>query len=168
MASGIRHKGASPAPFVERGGVKFAIMKLLKDRPRHGYDIIRALEQHSMGMYSPSAGAIYPVLQTLEDQKLLSSKAARGKKVYSLTQAGLDFLENNKEEARHHEERWLAQLAAVAGEDGEAWKAIGAARDLMDDLMREVWATANHPAKRQEIRDALEQTVDRLRDIADR
>jgi DNA-binding PadR family transcriptional regulator len=168
MADTTRHKGTSPAPFVERGGVKFAIMKQLTDRPRHGYDIIRALEEHSMGMYSPSAGAIYPVLQSLEDQGLLVSSADGGKKVYSLTRAGLDYLDDNRDEAQRHEARWFAQLTTVAGEDGEAWKAITAARDLVDDLMREVWATANVPDKRQEIREALEETVKRMRDITDR
>jgi DNA-binding PadR family transcriptional regulator len=168
MADMTRHKGTPPAPFVERGGVKFAIMKLLKDRPRHGYDIIRALGEHSMGMYSPSAGAIYPVLQSLDDQGLLVSSAEGGKKVYSLTPAGLDFLVKNKDEAQRHEARWFAQLASVAGEDGEAWKAITAARDLVEDLMSEVWATANVPVKRQEIRAVLEETVKRMRGIADR
>ena len=168
MADVTRHRGTPPAPFLERGGVKFAIMKLLKDRPRHGYDIIRALEEHSMGMYSPSAGAIYPVLQSLEDQGLLAASAEGAKKVYSLTPAGLDFLEVNKPEAQRHEARWFAQLASVAGEDGEAWKAITAARDLVEDLMREVWATANVPDKRQQIRAVLEETVTRMRDIADR
>ena len=74
----------------------------------------------------------------------------------------------NKDEAQRHEARWFAQLATVAGEDGEAWKAITAARDLVEDLMSEVWATANVPGKRQEIRAALEETVKKMREIADR
>lgn len=168
MADMTWHRGAPPAPFFERGGVKFAIMKLLKDRPRHGYDIIRALERHSKGMYSPSAGAIYPVLQALEDQSLVASSAEGGKKVYSLTQAGLDFLEEHRDEAQRHEARWFAQLAAVAGEDGAAWEAITEARDLTEDVMGMVWTTANDPPKRQEIREVLEETVARLRAIADR
>jgi DNA-binding PadR family transcriptional regulator len=168
MAETNRQKGSPPAPFFERGGVKYAIMRLLKDRPRHGYDIIRALEEHSKGMYCPSAGAIYPVLQTLEDQSLVASTAKGGKKVYSLTQAGLDFLEANKEEAQRHEDRWFAQLAAVAGHDGEAWNAITAARDLTEDLMKVVWTTAGDAAKRHEVRALLEETVARLQEIAER
>ncbi len=168
MAEAARHKSSPPAPFFERGGVKFAIMRLLKDRPRHGYDIIRALEQHSKGMYCPSAGAIYPVLQTLEDQGLLAAKAAGGKKVYSVTQAGLDFLEDNKEEAQRHEDRWFAQLAAVEGHDGEAWNAITDARDLTEDIMKAVWVTAADPAKRNEVRAVLDEAVARLTEIAER
>jgi len=66
----------------------------LKDKPRHGYDIIRDLEEQSYGFYKPSPGVIYPTLQMLEEMGYASSAEQEGKKVYSITEEGLKFLEN--------------------------------------------------------------------------
>jgi DNA-binding PadR family transcriptional regulator len=68
------------------------ILDLLKDQPRHGYDIIRALEERSHGFYSPSPGSVYPTLQLLEDQGYVTSTEQDGKKVYAITDAGRAFL----------------------------------------------------------------------------
>src|SRR3712207_5975654 len=57
----------------DRGDLKYVILDLLRARPRHGYDIIRALEDRFRGLYSPSPGSVYPTLQLLEDQGLVSS-----------------------------------------------------------------------------------------------
>lgn len=83
-----------------RGGVKFAILELLTERPRHGYDIMREMEERSGGAYSPSPGVIYPTLQALEDQDYVKSAEQDGKKVYSITESGLAYLEGHKERMR--------------------------------------------------------------------
>jgi DNA-binding PadR family transcriptional regulator len=75
-----------------RGDLKYVILDLLKDQPRHGYDIIRALEERSHGFYSPSPGSVYPTLQLLEDQGYVTSTEQDGKKVYAITDAGRSFL----------------------------------------------------------------------------
>jgi DNA-binding PadR family transcriptional regulator len=80
-----------------RGRVKFAILELLKEKPRHGYDIIREMEERSGGVYSPSPGVIYPTLQALEDQDFVTSTEQDGKKVYSITEAGLAYLQGHAE-----------------------------------------------------------------------
>jgi len=67
---------------------------LLKDKPRHGYDIIRELEELSYGFYKPSPGVIYPTLQMLQEMGYASSTEQEGKRVYSITEEGLKFLEN--------------------------------------------------------------------------
>jgi len=88
-----------------RGNVKFAILDMLKEKPRHGYDIIREMEERSGGAYSPSPGVIYPTLQALEDQDLVKSVEQDGKKVYSITEAGLAYLQGQQEARRgqgHH------------------------------------------------------------------
>jgi DNA-binding PadR family transcriptional regulator len=159
---GHRH-GQGVRPF-ERGGIKFAIMGLLKDKPRHGYDIIRAMEDHSKGMYSPSAGAIYPILQALEDRDLLASTTEGGKRVYSVTPAGIAFLEEHREEARRHEARWMAHLSG----HGESWSAMGDVQDALDQMMDAVRTTAGDPAKRHEIRDVLEAAAKKVGGIAER
>ena len=69
----------------EAGELRLVILRLLKERPRHGYDIIKALEERMAGCYTPSAGTIYPTLQMLEDQGLVRVVENEGKKVYHIT-----------------------------------------------------------------------------------
>src|SRR4051794_38709203 len=73
---------------VRRGDVRSAILALLDDRPMHGYEIIQELEERTGGRWTPSAGSIYPTLQLLEDEGLVTSEEVEGRKVYSLTDAG--------------------------------------------------------------------------------
>src|SRR3979409_2501724 len=76
-----------------RGDLKYVILELLKDQPRHGYDIIRALEERMRGAYRPSPGSVYPTLQMLEDLGYVTSNQQDGKKVYSITDEGRRYLE---------------------------------------------------------------------------
>lgn len=76
----------------ERGDLKYVILDLLKDKPRHGYEIIRALEERFGGFYTPSPGAVYPTLQMLEDMGYVAGTEQDGKKVYAITEAGRQFL----------------------------------------------------------------------------
>ncbi|MBV9232085.1 MAG: PadR family transcriptional regulator [Chloroflexi bacterium] len=85
--------------FFGRGDVKFALLELLQERPMHGYEMMKALEEKSGGFYVPSAGSIYPTLQMLEDRGLVTVNEVDGKKVYSITDAGRAALaERHKEE----------------------------------------------------------------------
>ena len=72
---------------MRRGDVKYLILDLLAERPRHGYDIIRDLEARNPG-YSPSPGSVYPTLQLLEDGGYVTSDTRDGKRVYTITDAG--------------------------------------------------------------------------------
>ena len=81
----------------EKGDLKYVILQLLSERPAHGYEVIRALEERFGGMYTPSAGAVYPTLQMLEDMEYVSSMQQDSKRVYSITDAGRKFLEEQKE-----------------------------------------------------------------------
>ncbi len=76
----------------ERGDLKFLILELLKEKPRHGYEVIRALEERFGGFYAPSAGAVYPTLQMLEDMEYVTGIQQDGKKVYTITEEGQKFL----------------------------------------------------------------------------
>jgi DNA-binding PadR family transcriptional regulator len=76
----------------QKGDLKYVILDMLKDRPRHGYDIIRELEEQSYGFYKPSPGVIYPTLQMLNEMGYASSIEQDGKRVYSITEEGLRFL----------------------------------------------------------------------------
>ncbi|HZS93849.1 MAG TPA: helix-turn-helix transcriptional regulator [Chloroflexota bacterium] len=80
-----------------RGDLKYVILDLLQEGPRHGYDIIRALEERFHGFYSPSPGSVYPTLQLLEDQGYVTSTQQDGKRVYTITDAGRDFLKERSD-----------------------------------------------------------------------
>jgi DNA-binding PadR family transcriptional regulator len=81
----------------ESGEVKYVILRLLKEKPRHGYEVIKALEEKMGGWYTPSAGTVYPTLQLLEDQGYVKAEEQEGKKVYHLTPEGEAFLEEHRE-----------------------------------------------------------------------
>ena len=103
------HSRPPPGPF-QRGVFRFIILQYLKDKPHHGYEIIRALEERFHGLYSPSAGTIYPRLQMLEEGGLVTSTEQDGKKVYAITGEGLKFLsEHNKQEQEinDHLNQWF-------------------------------------------------------------
>jgi DNA-binding PadR family transcriptional regulator len=84
----------------KRGDIRPLILMLLKDKPMHGYEIISALEERSHGFWRPSAGTIYPNLQLLEEQELVTSNDENGKKTYSLTDKGKEEAEQSNKK-RH-------------------------------------------------------------------
>jgi DNA-binding PadR family transcriptional regulator len=73
---------------VRRGNVRFAILSALQDRPMHGYEIIQELERRTQNRWRPSAGSIYPTLQLLEDEGLVTSEDVERRRTYTLTDAG--------------------------------------------------------------------------------
>ncbi len=79
----------------DRGDLKYVILKLLARKPMHGYEVMRALEEESGGCYSASAGSVYPILQMLQDQGYVVCEETEGKKVYSITEEGREFLAEN-------------------------------------------------------------------------
>jgi DNA-binding PadR family transcriptional regulator len=81
----------------ESGEMKYVILRLLKEKPRHGYEIIKDLEEKMGGWYTPSAGTIYPTLQLLEDQGYVRAVETDGKKVYHITPEGEAFLEQHRD-----------------------------------------------------------------------
>lgn len=91
-----RRGGRGRRRFFESGDMKYVILKLLSDRPMHGYEVMKALEERTRGCYKPSPGSVYPTLQWLEDEGLVESEEKDGKKVYSCTDAGRAFLTENR------------------------------------------------------------------------
>jgi DNA-binding PadR family transcriptional regulator len=73
---------------VSRGDVRAAVLALLAEQPMHGYQIIHEIEERSGGSWKPSAGSVYPTLQLLADESLISSEESNGRKTYALTDAG--------------------------------------------------------------------------------
>src|ERR687892_2661377 len=70
---------------VRRGNVRNAILAVLRDKPMHGYQVIQELEDRTGGRWRPSAGSVYPTLQLLEDEGLVTSEEIEGRRTYTLT-----------------------------------------------------------------------------------
>lgn len=139
-----------------RGDLKYVILDLLQEGPRHGYDIIRALEERSHGFYSPSAGSVYPTLQLLEDQGLVTSTQQEGKRVYTITDAGRAFLTERSD-----------TMDDVRSRMFEGWgkRMSPELRDLIDE-MRQLGQTVRVQMAHGRLRDP--ETIGKLRDLVRR
>src|SRR4051794_7955943 len=73
---------------MKRGNVRAAILALLAERPMHGYEMIQELESRTGGLWRPSPGSVYPTLQLLEDEGLISGRESSGKRLFALTDTG--------------------------------------------------------------------------------
>jgi DNA-binding PadR family transcriptional regulator len=114
MELGGRRGGGRKRAF-EQGDLRFVILKLIADKPRHGYEIIKAIEETFGGTYAPSPGVVYPTLTFLEDTGLASVAPGEGsKKLYTITAEGEEFLLQNK-----------ASVDAVFARMDEARRAFG-------------------------------------------
>ena len=90
FGGGRRGRRGGPGRRARRGDVRAAAIALLTERPMHGYEMIRELEERTDGVWRPSPGAVYPALQLLEDQGLVTADAEAGKRLFSLTDSGRD------------------------------------------------------------------------------
>lgn len=82
----------------DNGDLKLLILALLEDAPRHGYDLMRVLEERSRGAYAPSPGVVYPTLSMLEELQLIEPAEGReSRKAFALTEAGRAHLRANQE-----------------------------------------------------------------------
>ena len=95
---------------VSRGDVRIAVIALLAERPMHGYQIIREIEERSGGSWKPSAGSVYPTLQLLADEGLIVASEDNGRKTYSLTEAGREVAAEEADAAP-----WGADTGADGG-----------------------------------------------------
>jgi DNA-binding PadR family transcriptional regulator len=111
-----------------RGDIRSGILALLAEQPRNGYQIMQELEQRSRGMWRPSPGAVYPALQQLEDEGLITAESSGGGRVFSLTARG------------------RAQATAHAEENSAPWETLSdaAGDDIpeMFHLLKQVGAAA--------------------------
>lgn len=79
-------------PRTRRGDIKFILLELLAERPQHGYELMKELEAQRGGFRRPSPGSVYPTLQMLEEGGYLTSEEVEGKRVYTITESGRQFL----------------------------------------------------------------------------
>ena len=143
------------------GGLRLYLLLLLGDEPRHGYELIRLLEDRFMGLYTPSAGTIYPRLTALEEDGLVEHEVVDGRKVYRLTPAGEAELEARRDE-----------ITAVAADAVQSARALATeirdeVRSSVRDLRREL-KDAVRDVKREERRVKREVVIDARPGRADR
>ena len=81
----------------QSGDLKFVILRLISQRPMHGYEVMKALEEESKGYYRPSPGSVYPTLQMLDDEGYVTVEEQDGKKIYTITDEGLIYLGENED-----------------------------------------------------------------------
>ena len=137
------------SPRVRRGDMKYLLLEILKDGPRHGYEIINNLEGNFRG-YRPSPGSVYPTLQMLEEGGYVTSEQVEGKKVYTITDAGRKLLEERGEsrfqetpgmkqvsEVRQSVEKLIAAVKGARGTDEETMKRIAG---ILDKARKEVYS----------------------------
>ena len=106
-----RMRGRRLGRLLEHGDLRYVVLALLAEQPRHGYELIKELEERTGGAYRPSAGVIYPTLAMLEDEGLVSQAGGEvGRKLYAPTEEGKKVLE----EARSHVDAIFARMAEVA------------------------------------------------------
>ena len=117
------------------GRLRLYLLKLLAEGPRHGYELIRLLENQFLGLYAPSAGTIYPRLRRMEADGLINHTAAGGRKVYQITDAGRAELVQRAGELASLErdiDASVADLSTLANEVEQGVR--GSVRDLKKEL----------------------------------
>lgn len=126
-------------PVFAHGRLRLYLLKLLDEAPRHGYEVIRLLEERFHGLYAPSAGTVYPRLAKLEAEGLVTHTTEGGRKVYSLTDAGRAELTDREGELADLELEIRESVAELAAEIREDVR--GSASDLRRQI-REAAAQA--------------------------
>lgn len=146
----------------ESGELRHVLLKLIADQPRHGYDLIRAIEELTHGAYAPSPGVVYPTLTMLEDMGLIEEVKAEGsRKAFTATAEGRAHLEERADEV----EALLARLSDAGAERKKTGKApirraMGniasvlfhrlAREDVDDDTLHEIAAIIDEAASKIE------------------
>jgi len=116
LRSQFEHK---VGPRMGRGDVRAAVLSLLAEKPMHGYQIIREIDERSNGAWKPSPGSVYPTLQLLADEGLIVAEESNGRKTYSLTDEG----RSTADAASEAKAPWETSGARESGRTGALPKA---------------------------------------------
>jgi DNA-binding PadR family transcriptional regulator len=99
FSDGFGGRGMRAGKMLASGDLQLIILALLNDKPRHGYEIIKAIEEHCSGIYIPSPGVVYPALTYLEETGFAVSEPAGTKKLYRIAAAGAEHLTAHRADA---------------------------------------------------------------------
>ena len=146
----------------ESGELRLVLLKLIADEPRHGYQLIKAIEEMTGGDYAPSPGIIYPTLTMLDDMGLIAeAKGEAAKKVYEATDEGRTHLDENSDEVEelierlegHGHSRRKGNAPPIGRAVGNLMSALSqrVSRDgINEELMHEIAAILDDAAQRIE------------------
>jgi DNA-binding PadR family transcriptional regulator len=156
-----RGRGRRARRMFESGELRLVLLKLIADEPRHGYDLIRAIEEITGGEYAPSPGVVYPTLTLLQDMGLIDEAAVEGpRKPFQATDEGRSHLAEREEEVDALFER-LRDLAPR--QDHTAGPAIGrAVKNLMTALRHRVGREGLNDELLHEIAAILDEAAQRI------
>jgi DNA-binding PadR family transcriptional regulator len=147
-------RGGRWGRFFGPGEIRLALLSMLESGPKHGYELMKELETKSGGNYKASAGAIYPALQQLEDESLVTSDTAGGKRTYSLTEAGKAELQREADTVKQIWHRAEEAGTWLFGPEG-AEMARPAAR-VMKAAIRVAGRNSHDSAKIEKLREILQ------------
>lgn len=153
------------ARFFEFGEVRLAILSLLAEGPKHGYQLMKEMEERSGGMYRASAGSVYPTLQQLEDEGLIESERQGGKRVYRITEAGRKELERDPDSVRRiweRAERWEDWGQCMGP---ETFAILGPVAALVKATMRAATRAAGRHDREERIRSILDRARGELEEL---
>ena len=149
-----------------RGEARYVLLDALRGGPKHGYEIIKFLEERSAGEYAPSPGTVYPTMQYLEDLGQVRSDQGPERRVYHLTEAGQAELDARAGDLNDFWERFGSAATSVASRPE-----IGFLQEELENLTRTVWkglrgmADQDDPAKVRLVRQAVERCRGEVREI---
>lgn len=156
------------ARFFEFGEVRLAILSLLAEGPKHGYQLMKEMQDRSGGLYRASAGSVYPTLQQLEDEGLIESDPREGKRVYRITEAGRQELAADPDAVRRIWER------AESWEDWgqcmgpQVFAFAGPIAALMKATLRATSWAAGRPERDERVREILQRACRELEQLRER
>jgi len=161
------------SPVFRHGGLRLYLLKLLDEAPRHGYEVIRLLQDRFLGVYSPSPGTIYPRLARLEEEGLVTHDEVDGKKVYRITDKGREEISARLDDLAELEEELTQSVRDIAREVSEDVR--DTVRNLREELTwaaRDVRRTAaegdEQAPEHENARDRARRTRDEVRESARR
>ncbi|WP_405675816.1 helix-turn-helix transcriptional regulator [Streptomyces sp. NBC_01511] len=131
------------APVFAHGRLRLYLLKLLDEAPRHGYEVIRLLEERFQGLYAPSAGTVYPRLSKLEAEGLVTHATEGGRKVYSITEAGREELAGRSGELADLELEIRESVSELAAEIRDDVR--GAAGQLRNEMRAAAASASTSP-----------------------
>jgi DNA-binding PadR family transcriptional regulator len=135
------------SPVFRHGRLRLYLLKLLDEAPRHGYEVIRLLQDRFMGIYAPSPGTIYPRLARLEEEGLVTHDEADGRKVYRITEKGREELRARLDDLAELEDEITASVRDIAREVTEdVRETVRTLREELSWAAREFHARAHQPA----------------------
>ena len=136
------------SPVFRHGRLRLYLLKLLDESPRHGYEVIRLLQDRFMGVYSPSPGTIYPRLARLEEEGLVTHDESEGRKVYRITDKGREELRNRSDDLTELEDELTASVRDIAREVTEdVRETVRSLREELTWAARDIYGENQAPGR---------------------